>query len=83
MSTNFLPAGLSLERKSVSHAPRAHVHYCVDRCLRLVYQPVGVSSCSRHLIGMNVVFFDRVLSELGNLPFLTNTLRPRSAARLS
>ena len=34
----------------------------VDRCLRLVYQPPGLSSCRS--IGMNLVFFNMVLPKI-------------------
>ena len=53
----------------------------VDRCLRLVYQPAGVSSCSRRLTGMNVVFLSRVLPELEALPFLTSACKATSKSQ--
>ena len=81
LSTNFSAAGLSLELKSVSHTSRAHVHYYVDGCLRLVYQPAGHSSRNRHLIGMSVGSCSRILRELGDLPFLTRTFQAASKAQ--
>ena len=62
LSTNF-SAGWSIFRTQVSF-PR-YVHMCtagVDRCLRLVYQSAGLSSCRS--IGMNIVFFNMVLPKI-------------------
>ena len=66
-------AGLSLERMLFSHAPHAHVYHRVDRCLRLVDQPPGLSSC--HLIGMNIVFFNMVLPKIRLLHLLPGAFK--------
>ena len=71
MSTNF-SAGWSIFRTLVSFPRYVHMYTAgVDRCLRLIYQPAGASSCSRRPMGMNAVFLDRALPELEVLPFLT------------
>ena len=69
---------LSLGHKFVSHGPRAHVYHRDYQYLRLVYLPPGLSSCSRRSIGMNIVFFSRVLPELLILPFLVRTFKATS-----
>ena len=71
LSTKF-SAGWSIW---VSHAPRAHVYHCVDWCLRLVYQPADLSSCSRCLIGMDIVFFNMVLPGVRLSQFLPGAFK--------
>ena len=70
--------------KKASHFPTCHVPMpttVVDRCLRLVYQPAGLSSCSRRLMGMNAVFLDRVPPEHEILPFLTSACKATSKSQ--